>query len=68
MTDMMWILGVTHTLRLRHIDLLGEMPVEKGVIDIKLAKAPLEMKCNAEHSTDDDRIYHGIESLVKINT
>ena len=68
MTDMMWILGVTHTLRLRHIDLLGEMLVEKGVIDIKLAKAPLVMKCNAEPSTDDDGIYHKIENLMKINT
>ena len=26
------------------------------------------MECNAKHSTDDDEIYHGTESLVKINT
>ena len=57
MTDMMWILGVAHTLRLCHIDLLGEMPIEKGVIDIKLVKAPLAMQCNAEHSTDGDGIF-----------
>ena len=61
---MMWILGVAHILRLRHIDLLGEMPVEKGIINIKLAKAPLVMECNVEHSADGD----GIENLVKINT
>ena len=44
------------------------MPVEKGVINIKLAKAPLVMECNVDHSTNDDGIYHGTESLVKINT
>ena len=65
---MMWILGVVHTLRLRHIDLLGEMPVKKGIINIKLAKAPLAMKCNAEHITNSGGIDHGIESLMKINT
>ena len=65
---MMWILGVAHTLRLRHIDLLGEMPVEKGVINVNLARGPLAMKCNAEHSIDGDGIDHGIESLMKINT
>ena len=64
----MWILGVAHTLRLRHIDLLGEMPVEKDVINIKLAKAPLAMECNAEHSMDGDEIDHETKILVKINT
>ena len=59
MTDMMWILGIAHTLRLLHIDLLDEMPIEKVVIDIKLVKAPLVMECNAEHSTNGDGIYHG---------
>ena len=44
------------------------MLVEKGVINIKLTKAPLAMECNVEHSTDGDVIYHGTESLVKINT
>ena len=44
------------------------MPVEKDVIDIKLAKAPLAMECNVEYSTDGDGIYHEIENLVKINT
>ena len=44
------------------------MLVEKGIINIKLAKAPLEMECNAEYSTDSDGIYHGTKSLVKINT
>ena len=65
---MMWILGIAHTLRLFHKDLLDEMPVEKGVINIKLTKALLAMECNAEHGTDGDVIYHGTESLVKINT
>ena len=65
---MMWILGVAHTLRLSHIDLLGEMLVEKDVINIKLTKAPLAMECHAEHSTDGDGIDHETESLVKINT
>ena len=68
MTDMMWIPGIAHIMRLRHIDLLDEMPVEKVVIDKKLAKAPLVMECNAEHSTNGDGISHGTESLVKINT
>ena len=65
---MMWILGVTHTLRLLHIDLLSEKPVDKGVINIKSMKVPLVIECNVEHSTDDDGIDHRIESLVKINT
>ena len=65
---MMWILGVVHTLRLCHIELLSEMSVEKGVINIKLAKAPLAMECNVEHSMDGDGIYHGTKSLMKINT
>ena len=68
MTDMMWILGVAQTLRLRHVDLLGEMPVEKVFIDKKLAKAPLAMECNAKHSTNGEGIYHGTKSLMKINT
>ena len=42
------------------------MPIEKGVVNIKLA--PLEMECNAKHSTDGDGIDHGTESLMKINT
>ena len=65
---MMWILGVAHTLRLRYIDLIGEMPFEKDIINIKLAKAPLTMECNAKHSTNGDEIDHRTESLVKINT
>ena len=68
MIDMMWTLGVVHTLRLHHIDLLGEIPIEKGVINIKLVKVPLVMECNAEHSTNGDGIDHGTESLIKINT
>ena len=65
---MMWIIGVAHVLRLRHIDLLHEMPIEKDTIYMKLAKSPLAMKCNAKNSTDSDEIYHEIESLVKVNT
>ena len=68
MTDMMWILGVVHSLRLRQVDLLGEMHVEKVVIEKKLAKAPLAMEYNAKHSTNGDGIYHGTTSLMKINT
>ena len=65
---MMWILGVVHTLQLRHVDLLGEMPIEKGVINMKLVKAPLAMESNVKHNTDDDEIDHRTKSLVKINT
>ena len=65
---MMWILGVVHTLRLHHIDLLNEMLVEKGIINIKLAKAPLAMECNVEHNTNGDGIDNETKSLVKINT
>ena len=64
---MMWILGIAHTLWLCHIDLLGEMHVEKGVIDIKLAKALLAMECNTEHNMDGGGICHRTKSLVKIN-
>ena len=65
---MIWILGIAHTPRLHHIDLLGEMPVEKDFINIKLGKALMAMECIAKHNTDDDGIYHETESLVKINT
>ena len=65
---MMWILGVAHTLRQHHIDHLIEILVEKGFVNIKLAKAPLAMECKAKHGMDSDGIYHGIESLMKINT
>ena len=40
----------------------------KGIINVKLAKALLAMECNVEHSIEGDAIYHGTESLVKINT
>ena len=43
------------------------MPIEKGIVDIKLANSPLAIECNAKHSTDSDRIYHRTKSLVKIN-
>ena len=64
---MMQIMGVLHALRLYHIDLLHKMPIEKGIVDIKLVNSPLVIECNAKSSTEGDRIYHGIESLVKIN-
>ena len=61
------IISVAHALRLHHIDLLREMPIEKGIIHIKLVKSPLTIEGNAKHSTDDDGIYHGFESLVEVN-
>ena len=63
----MQIIGVVHALRLRHIDLLHEMPIEKCMIYIKLAKAPLAIEGNAKHSMNGDEIYHRTESLVKVN-
>ena len=41
------------------------MPIEKGIVDIKLANSLIAIECNAKHSMDCDRIYHG--SLMKIN-
>ena len=64
---MMWIIGVAHALRLRHMDLLCEMPIEKDIMNIKLAKTPLAIECNAKNNTDNDEIYLEIESLVKVN-
>ena len=64
---MMRIIGVAHALKLHHIDPLCKMHIEKGIIYIKLANAPATVECNAKHSTDNDQIYHGIESLVKVN-
>ena len=58
---------MSHALRLHHIDLLYKMPIEEGIIYIKLANSPLTIECNGKHSMDDDEIYHGIESLVKFN-
>ena len=43
------------------------MPIEKGIIYIKLANSPLAIECNAKHSTNGDEIYHGTKSLVKVN-
>ena len=65
---MLRIIGVVHALQLRHIDLLYKMPIEKTIIYIKLVNFPLVIECNAKHSTNDDKIYHGTESLVKVNS
>ena len=64
---MMWIMGISYAQRLHYIDLLREILIEKGIVDIKLENSPLAIKCNAKHNMDDDEIYHGIGSLVKIN-
>ena len=64
---MIRIIGVSHALRLCHIDLLHKMPIEKGIVDIKLANSPLAIECNAKHSTDGDGIYQGTKSFMKIN-
>ena len=60
------IVGITHALRLRYIDLLEKMPIKKGIIYIKLTNAPLMVEGNAKHCTVGDRIYHGTESLMKV--
>ena len=65
---MMRIIGVSHALRLCHIDLLRKMPIDKDIIYIKLANSPLAIEGNAKHGTDGDEIYHKTESLVKIIT
>ena len=49
------------------IDLLREMPIDKGIMCIKLAKSPLKIEGNAKDSTNGDKIYHWTESLVKVN-
>ena len=64
---MMRIMGASHALQLRHIDLFCKILIEKGIVDINLANSSLVIEYNAKHSTNDDRIYHGTESLVKIN-
>ena len=64
---MIRIINIAHALRLCHIDLLREMPIEKGIIGINLENAPLTVDCNAKHSMDSDPINHGTESLVKVN-
>ena len=43
------------------------MPIEKGIVDIKLVNSSLAIEFNAKHSIDGDGIYHGTKSLVKIN-
>ena len=43
------------------------MPIENDIVDIKLANSPLASECNAKYNMDGDRIYHGTESLMKIN-
>ena len=43
------------------------MPIEKGIMYIKLVNFPLAIECNAKHHKDGDGIYHGTESLMKVN-
>ena len=43
------------------------MPIEEDIIYIKLAKSPLAIEGTAKHNTEGDGIYHGTESLVKVN-
>ena len=62
---MMRINEVVHALRLLHIDLICEMPIKKGILHIKLEKPQLVTEGNTKNSTNGDRIYDGIESLVK---
>ena len=64
---MMQIIDILHALLLCHIDLLRKMAIEKGIIYIKLVNFPLAIECNAKYSTDGDEIYHGTESLMKVN-
>ena len=63
----MRIINVFNALRLHHIDLLCKMHIEKGIVDIKLTNSPLVIQCNAKNNMNGDEIYHGTESLVKIN-
>ena len=60
---MMRIISVVHALQLRHIDLFCEMPIEKDIIYIKLAKSALAIEDNAKHSTNGDGIYHETKIL-----
>ena len=53
MTDMMWIIDFAHALQLCHIDLIRKIPIEKGIIYIKLANAQLTAECNAKNSTNE---------------
>ena len=66
-TNMMRIMDVSHALQLRHIDLFCKMPIEKGIVDIKLVSSPLAIEYNDKHNTNGDGIYHKTKSLVKIN-
>ena len=43
------------------------MSIKKDIIYIKLANSPLSIECKTKHSTDDDGIYHGTKSLMKVN-
>ena len=43
------------------------MSIKKGIIYIKLANSSLSIECKTKHSTDDDGIYHGTKSLMKVN-
>ena len=64
---MLRIISVAHALQLHHIDLIREMPIKEGIIDIKLPKSPLAIEGNAKHSTNGDEIYHRTKSLLKFN-
>ena len=44
------------------------MPIEKDIIYIKLANSSLSIECKTKHNIDNDEIYQGTKSLVKVNT
>ena len=44
------------------------MPIEKGIVDIKVANSPPAIECNAKHNSDEDGIDHRAKSLVKVNS
>ena len=65
---MVRIISVSHALRLSHTKLLRKMPVQKGIIHIKLVNFPLAIKNRTKHSIDGDEIYHVTKGLMKVNT
>jgi hypothetical protein len=51
-----------------HVDLLTQLAIEKGILDIKLGDGPLSDRSNGEKSPDCSHVSNGSKSLIIITT
>jgi hypothetical protein len=66
-TDMLEASRVDEAGGLATVDDLGELVVEKGVLDVKLASLPFKGERDGEDDVDRGRFHNRTERLVKVN-